>query len=134
MSLPVRKAWNRLSRMSWDEFCTRLGQEITKRAEYAIYRTGVSPSSREIPAPSPAAGKFFFAPDQIPGRVALLEQHLPSVVSEIAVEADQILRHRFAILGYGNLDYGSEIDWHLDAVHGRERALVAVLLDRDAGG
>jgi len=123
VSLPVRKAWNRLSRMSWDEFCTRLGQEIGKRAEYAIYRTGVSPSSREIPAHSPAAGKFFFAPDQIPGRVALLEQHLPSVVSETAVEADQILRHRFSILGYGNLDYGSEIDWHLDAVHGRRAPL-----------
>src|SRR5260370_24687298 len=103
--------------MSWDEFCTRLGQEITKRAEYAIYRTGVSPSSREIPAPSPAAGKFFFAPDQIPGRVELLEQHLPSVVLQTAVDADQILRHRFSIFGYGKLDYGRQIDCDLDPVH-----------------
>jgi hypothetical protein len=123
VSLPVRKAWKRLSRMSWDEFCTRLGQETSKRAEYAMYRIGVFPSPSRIPARSPAAGRFFFTPDQVPGRLALLKQHLPSAVSETVDQANQILQHRFSLLGYRDLDYGREIDWHLDAVHRRRAPL-----------
>ncbi|MGA2645217.1 MAG: alginate lyase family protein [Candidatus Sulfotelmatobacter sp.] len=33
--------------------------------------------------------------------------------------AERICRHRFDLLGYENLDYGAEIDWHFDIVHGK---------------
>ena len=38
-------------------------------------------------------------------------------------EADEICQHRFRLLGYENLDYGTDIDWHLDAVHKKRAPL-----------
>ena len=109
--------------MSWNEFRTRLGQEFGKRAEYALYRAGLSPERDGIPPQSPHIGNFFFSSHQIPSRVALLKKHLPSVVAETVEEADEILQHRFRLLGYQDLDYGAEIDWHLDAIHGKRAPL-----------
>src|SRR5207237_4294830 len=37
----------------------------------------------------------------------------------ILSNAERICAHRFDLLGYEDLDYGPEIDWHLDLVHGR---------------
>jgi hypothetical protein len=34
-------------------------------------------------------------------------------------QARKIGRHRFDLLGYQDLDFGSPIDWHLDPVHGK---------------
>ena len=70
-----------------------------------------------------AGGKFFFSPGQVPERVALLKKHLPEEVERTIAEADEILQHRFRLLGYRDLDYGAEIDWHLDAVHGKRAPL-----------
>jgi hypothetical protein len=123
VSLTFRKAWNRLSRMSWDEFRTRLGQELGKRAEYAAYRAGLSWTDMEVPSESPQSGNFFFSPDEVPDRVQLLKKYLPETVEETVNEAGEILRHRFRLLGYRDLDYGAEIDWHLDAVHGKRATL-----------
>ena len=105
--------------MSWDEFRTRLTQEFGKRAEYARYRAGWTSeprikSRRDSPEPH-----FFFAASEIPERVDLLRQHLPEAISATIEEADEILQHRFRLLGFRDLDYGAEIDWHLDAVHGK---------------
>ena len=49
----------------------------------------------------------------------LLQKFLPYEIDLVVGEADGICRHRFNLLGYKNLDYGKEIDWHLDAVHGK---------------
>lgn len=32
-------------------------------------------------------------------------------------EAEKILRHRFDLLDYKDLDFGSPIDWHFDPAH-----------------
>ncbi len=122
MHLPVRKALNKLSRMSFDEFRTRLSQELGKRAEYALHQIGLRAPSGISPHSS-EPGRFFFSPDEIPGRVALLKEHLPSAITETVTEADEIMAHRFRLLGYRDLDYGSEIDWHLDAVHRKRTPL-----------
>jgi hypothetical protein len=124
VSLRLQKAWNRLSAMSWDEVRTRLGQEVGKRADYALYLAGMSPGHGGVGQAS-RAGAFFFAPGQVQERVALLNQRLPNEVEGTIQEADEILQHRFRLLGYRDLDYGreKEIDWHLDAVHGKRAPL-----------
>jgi hypothetical protein len=113
----------RLSRLTWDEIWTRLGQEVGKRAEYACYRAGLLRSPVGLPLGTRASGNFFFSPDQIPARAELLKRHLPSIVEQTVAEANEILQHHFRLLGYQDLDYGSEIDWHLDAVHGKRAPL-----------
>ena len=118
MTPPLRKVINRLSRTGWDELRTRVSQEVTKRGDYALYRTGFL-SEPEVLAASDRAPKFFFEPNELADRVALLKQQLPSLVEETVNEANESLHHRFQLLGYRDLNYGAEIDWHLDAVHGK---------------
>ena len=108
--------------MSGDELLTRMRQEASKRLDLALFRSGLSrrPSP---PTPKPSSKPvFFFTEDEIPSRVALLRRHVPRV-DAIAREADEICRHHFNLLGYDGLDYGSEIDWHLDAVHQKRAPL-----------
>ena len=109
--------------MSWDEVRSRLGQELTKRADYALYRVGMSRTQGGVEAQPDRRGKFFFSPEQVPERVTLLKEHLPEEVERTVQEADEVLQHRFRLLGYRDLNYGSEIDWHLDAVHGKRAPL-----------
>ena len=109
--------------MSWEEFRTRVEQEVGKRAEYAGYRAGLLRAEPELPRNVRGDGDFFFSPADVPSRVALLDEHLPEAIAETIVEADKILQHRFRLLGYRDLDYGREIDWHLDAVHGKRAPL-----------
>lgn len=105
--------------MSWDEARTRMGQGVGKRTDYALYRTGIVRGQGGIGTPSRERGKFFFSPEQVPERVALLKKYLPAEVERTIQEAGEILQHRFRLLGYRDLDYGREIDWHLDAIHGK---------------
>jgi len=123
VSLPARKIWNKLSRMSWDELRTRVGQEAGKRAEYALAQAGLLREPRIENSRSQGPGKFLFSSEEIAGRVALLKEHLPEDVTQTINEADELLRHRFCLLGYRDLDYGADIDWHLDAVHGKRAPL-----------
>jgi hypothetical protein len=123
VSFPARKIWKKLSRMSWEEFRTRVGQEAGKRAEFARYRIGWLRYEPELRRDAGIAASFFFDAADVRDRVDLIGQHLPGVVTDTITEADEILQHRFRLLGYRNLDYGREIDWHLDAVHGRRAPL-----------
>ena len=109
--------------MSWDEFRTRVGQEAGKRLDLALYRAGLHPSVVRLNGQGPAPGRFFFLADELPSRASLLRQHLPAQVETILSEADEICAHRFQLLGYNSLDYGPEIDWHLDAAHGKRAPL-----------
>ena len=44
---------------------------------------------------------------------------MPEQAEAITNSAEKICAHRFNLLGYEDLDYGQEIDWHLDLVHGK---------------
>ena len=123
MSFSPHKAWKRLSRMSWDEIRTRLGQEFAKRTDYALSRAGFPLGRKEILGANSRTGNFFFSPEEVPERIALLKKHLASVEEQTVTEANEILEHRFRLLGYRDLDYGTEIDWHLDRVHGKRAPL-----------
>jgi hypothetical protein len=109
--------------MSREELQTRLAQEATKRCDLAMYRAGRRRWAKRICRHRVTPGKFFFAPDDLPRLTSLLQERLPREAEEILREADEICRHRFRLLGYTDLDYGGEIDWHLDAVNGKRAPL-----------
>jgi hypothetical protein len=68
---------------------------------------------------SSQAAQFFFDSSDIPSLVELLRTLLPEQAVLIEKQADEICQHRFALLGYENLDYGPIIDWHLDIISGK---------------
>ncbi|MBV9483075.1 MAG: alginate lyase family protein [Acidobacteria bacterium] len=96
----------------------RAGQEAAKRIDLFSYYCGVNlkPTLRLKHGPERT---FFFSPSELPSRLALLQKALPEQVDRIVAEAEEISRHEFRLLGYDKLNYGSEIDWHLDIVHGK---------------
>ena len=122
MSLAWLGKWSRVSRLSWDELRTRVRQELGKRLDTAFPISTFRLEAINL-AETGAHGDFFFLPTDLPERVRLLRAHLPAEVDAILSEADEICRHRFRLLGYVDLDYGAEIDWHLDAVHGKRSPL-----------
>ena len=109
----------RLSKMDWDEVRTRVGQEAYKRSDLLRYRLGIRPSGVRLRETAAAEGRFFFAGAEATRRADLLHAHLPEEAAEIVRAADRICEHRFHLLGYQNLDYGREVDWHLDRAHGK---------------
>ena len=117
MPLTRRSLWSRLSNMSWDELETRVRQEVSKRLDVTLCGMGLQPGRDGLRRPSRSPGKFFFSADERLKRVSLLREHLPREAGDIVAEANEVCRHRFRLLGYRDLDYGAEIDWHLDAVH-----------------
>jgi hypothetical protein len=115
--IPVwRQARPHIGKMTWHELQTRVAQGVRKRLDVVKYRAGLSPRLNSWSNQASDGGTFFFLPEQLPGMTALLREHMGGQVEKIITEADQICRHRFRLLGYDDLDYGAEIDWHLDAV------------------
>lgn len=102
--------------MGWDELRTRARQAATKRIALAKYRLGLPPIEKE--QGHAGSGHFFFAAGELSGITDLLRYHLTGEVQNTLTEADAICGHRFRILGYDEIDFGNEIDWHLDTVHG----------------
>ena len=109
--------------MDGEEIHTRLAQELGKRADAWRYRLGMRPGSANLTY-GLAEGNFFFGPDKAGHRARLLSQHIPEQAARLVREADEICAHRFRLLGYERLDYGSEIDWHLDRVHAKRSPLL----------
>jgi hypothetical protein len=108
----------------------RGGQEVSKHVDFALYRTGLGPQTPRLRLQPAAHAKFFFSKyndkkdkEELEHRATLLRTHLPRQADAIIHEADNICRHEFHLLGYEKLDYGPDIDWHLDPVHGKRSPL-----------
>lgn len=99
------------------EIWTRLRQEFTKRSDEARHRIGLPPAREPLSLAPQPEGQFFFTAADLPQLAALVLERLPREASRIVVEADKIRRHRFDLLGYKDLDFGEEMNWHLDPVH-----------------
>src|SRR5215467_13512246 len=110
--------------MSWDELHTRLRQEAGKRMDTTLFRLGVHPGLNQRRNVGGWSGRFFFSPAELPKRVSLLRQYLPLEMEGVVREADEICCHRFRLLGHSDLDYGKDIDWHLDALHCKRTGLI----------
>jgi hypothetical protein len=104
---------------SWGELRTRSWQEISKRSDFARYRLGFSPEGDASCSRTCERPRFFFGEHDLPDLVTLISERLPEQASEIMARARRICRHQFDLLGYEQLDYGPEIDWHLDIVNGK---------------
>ncbi len=109
----------RLSSMSKDELVDRVRQQVAARIDAYHYRKGHNFTPIPAAGWGGRAGKFFFEKSEIQGLCELLKQRFPASVSSIVASAQRIRQHRFDLLGYQNLDYGADIDWHLDPVHGK---------------
>jgi hypothetical protein len=109
----------RIVSMDGAELADRIRQELQKRADAILFGLGVDPSRRELRRSESVSRKFFFGSEDIPRWMNLLRVRMPHQVETIAKNAEKICQHRFDLLGYEDLDYGLEIDWHSDRVHGK---------------
>ena len=100
------------------ELAFRIRQELRKRADAILFGLGTDPS-REIRRKENGSRRFFFQSEDIPGRMELLRERTPQQVESITKRAEKLCGHHFDLLGYEDLDYGREIDWHSDRVHGK---------------
>jgi hypothetical protein len=104
--------------MSAHELADRVRQAAMARVDTWHYGRGHDFAL--LPTNSASHGKFFFDPEQLPALCNLLNQRFPSTSRAIVARAEKILKRQFDLLGYENLDFGSDIDWHLDSVHGKQ--------------
>ena len=114
MSANFRNYAERLARITWDEFLVRASQELGKRWD-VLYFSGLGCKRDFEVAPS---GCFFFSVEELDSIVRFFRHHMPETIDTTIQQADRICQHKFDLLGYEGLNYGAEIDWHLDAVSG----------------
>jgi hypothetical protein len=110
--------------MSWDEVCVRATQEAHKRWDL-VRATLPNFVQRRADVRFGGTGRFFFQPADIPGIIEWLRTNLSGVSRRIVQDADRILEHKFCLLGYEEVQYDREIDWHFDAVHGKSSPRIA---------
>ncbi|MGH9486487.1 MAG: alginate lyase family protein [Terriglobales bacterium] len=103
----------RLAAMSADEIRVRAWQEAYKRWDLL----SPAPPVKRLRPPAAAEPQFFFDTAGLDAIVRLLHRERPLEVADLRQRAQAILEHRFDLLGYRQLDYGADIDWHWDAVH-----------------
>ena len=116
----LRDRWQKVQSMSRDELLVRSRQEAGKRTDELLSRAGYDFAGRVSLSPGQAPStNFFFQPEQVPSIVSALGARLPEQVEQIVSQANRICEHRFDLLGFENLDFGREIDWHLDPVHNK---------------
>jgi hypothetical protein len=112
----------RIKGLTWHEVHTRVRQELGKRLDATLPQYAF-PDERVDLVKTDRGGNFFFSQTDLSERVRLLREYLPAELDATLNEADEICQHRFRLLGYVDLAYGREIDWHLDAVHGKRSPL-----------
>ena len=116
-SLPWVERCKRLTEMGWDEIRVRAHQAFAKRYDLAMYRMGIPITKCASRCRPEHSGRFFFGKNELPAILTWLREQLQEAVDGIVERAEQICQHRFDLLGHEGVDYGPEIDWHLDAVH-----------------
>jgi hypothetical protein len=109
----------RVASMDRHELIDRLRQYVTARVDLLRYGGHYDFATGLRAGAAPAEGRFFFEPAEVQGLCAALKQVFPRETDDIVCRAEKICRHHFDLLGYESLDYGADIDWHLDVVHGR---------------
>jgi Heparinase II/III-like protein/Heparinase II/III N-terminus len=109
----------RLATLSSAEIVDRIRQGVRKRIDAVLFGLGIDPSQGELLQAVHGSKSFFFANEDVPRLVKLVRDRMPKQVEAIIERADRICEHRFDLLGFEDLDYGKQIDWHLDPVHGK---------------
>jgi len=110
---------HRIRRLNQDEVATRLRQFASARIDWLKFRAGHNFVNSNHDLDIRPLGDFFFSSTEVPILCALLQRVLPAQAADIVLRANKFYEHRFDLLGYSDLDYGANIDWHLDVVHGK---------------
>src|SRR5438094_2084273 len=105
--------------MGWDEIRVRTLQALAKRCDFTLYRMGISGVNGNHRDGLEYRGRFFFQKEELREILASLWKLFPETAEQIVERAEQICRHRFDLLGYPGVNYGPEIDWHLDGVNNK---------------
>ena len=106
------------------EIYTRARQEACKRSDVLLHRLGVDPF-RGSGSGLDARGRFYRNSEDTPRIAELLCSRMPDAVQETVERARRIAERRFDLLGFQGLDFGRDIDWSLDPVHGRRAPAAA---------
>ncbi|HMK20853.1 MAG TPA: heparinase II/III family protein, partial [Terriglobales bacterium] len=110
--------------MGQNELLDRTRQHLQARIDAYRSRKGFDFTEELIGAGSGPQGRFFFEESDLPEICRLLKGRMPASAAQIVASAEKACRHSFDLLGFTDLDYGSDINWHLDIVHGKEAARV----------
>jgi len=105
------------------EIYTRARQEAGKRSDVLLHRLGIDPF-RGSDSGLDARGRFYLDPEDTPRIAELLCRRMPDAVRETVERAGRISEGRFDLLGFQGLDFGRDIDYSLDPVHGRRAPAV----------
>src|SRR5258706_11197432 len=111
--------FGRLWSMDSREVIDRLRQALTARADLLGYRIGHDFTADAGPEKAERPGRFFFEPAEVPSLCALLKEIFPAPADDIVCQAEKICGHQFDLLGYRNLNFGRDIEWHSDLVHSK---------------
>jgi hypothetical protein len=106
------------------EVATRLRQAAGSRADDLRHRLGLPPA-QPARATRASSGVFFFDPADASALARSWALRNPLAAADAVERARSILAHKFSLLGYRDLDFGSPVDWHFDPVHARRAPLVA---------
>lgn len=109
--------------MSREELRTRVSQEVHKRLDDFRSVAGL-PAKEPKRTGAVASGAFFLSSNQIGAVVKSLQSRSPETVSELVHRAQKICTRRFDLLGYRDLDFGSDINWSLDPISGKQAPLI----------
>jgi hypothetical protein len=114
-----RQIADRIKKMEGAELRFRLRQELNKRQDRlrSTLRADFASGTR-LPGDA-KRGNFFFGPEDVNGRLKLLQLRFPDFTKQTVERAEKILKHRFDLLGFTDLAYGSPIDWHMDLVNAK---------------
>jgi len=112
---------HRVRHLNGDEVATRLRQFASARIDWLKFRAGHDFGNSNQDFDIRPLGEFYFSSTEVPQLCVLLKRLLPEKAADITFRANKLCEHRFDLLGYSDLDYGANIDWHLDVVH-RKRA------------
>ena len=115
----LKRVYRRVLAMDRAEIADRVRQQSMARLDLARYKAGMGFAPRMLATVSGAQPRFFFSPDAVPELCSRLRQLFPETAKQIIERAERICEHRFDLLGYDAVDYGSEIDWHCDRIHGK---------------
>jgi hypothetical protein len=118
-SAALKRIYRRVLAMDRAEIADRVRQQAMARLDLMRYKAGADFAPRmlaDVPGLQP---RFFFSPEAVPTLCARLSEFFPETAQQIIERADRICEHRFTLLGFDAVDYGSEIDWHCDRIHGK---------------
>ena len=107
--------------MSMDraELADRIRQELQKRADAILFGAGYRSVSQRDSADKAGVQDSFSVAKIFREGMNLLRERMPRAGRDNCQTGRAHLSASFRSLGYEALDYGAEIDWYSDRVHGK---------------